>query len=93
MYYTEQDITSSQINEIDFIEQTIASCCITIFSHAKVLKIAKRFGSCQPARTAQADMSRYFSQMQSAPFLTDRDRFTSKTYKLKHTTNNKYIHN
>ena len=34
----------------------------------KNLKIAKSFDPCQPARTSQADMNRYFSQMHETPF-------------------------
>ena len=33
------------------------------FEHAKYLRIAKSFGPHQPARIAQADVDRYFSQM------------------------------
>ena len=35
--------------------------CVT-FDIAENIKIAKRFGSSQPARTAQVDMNRYFLQ-------------------------------
>ena len=38
--------------------------------HEENLKIAKSFGPCQPARTAQADTGRYFSQMHYANLLT-----------------------
>ena len=31
--------------------------------HTDILKIAKSFGPCQPARNAQADMGGYFSEM------------------------------
>ena len=35
----------------------------------------KSFGTCLPARTAQADMSRYFAQMHRAPFFTEHGSF------------------
>ena len=38
-----------------------------LFWHAEKTKIAKSFGPCQPAQTAQADMGRYISQMHEAP--------------------------
>ena len=38
------------------------------FDMKKKFKIANRFGPCQPARTAQADMGRNFSQTHEAPF-------------------------
>ena len=38
------------------------------FRQADHLNKKKSFGPCQPARTAQADMDRYFSQMQKASF-------------------------
>ena len=31
--------------------------------HAENLQLTKSFDSCQPARTAQADMDRYFFQV------------------------------
>ena len=34
-----------------------------MFWKVECLKMAKRFGPCQPTRTAQADMNRYFSEM------------------------------
>ena len=34
-----------------------------LFDMQKSIKIAKSFVSCQPARTAQADMNRYFSHI------------------------------
>ena len=33
-----------------------------------IIVIAKSFGPCQPARTAQTDMGRYISQCHQAPF-------------------------
>ena len=44
-------------------KKTTNSWCRMDIWHAEILKIAKSFGPCQPAQTAQADMGRYFSQI------------------------------
>ena len=63
---------------------------LVILWHAENLKIAKSFGPCQPARTAQADMRRYFSQNAlSFPFTErgscDNDRNSSDRLQTKAT--------
>ena len=36
---------------------------VTVLGHSENLQIAKIIDPCQPARTAQADVSRFFSHM------------------------------
>ena len=40
----------------------------TVLRHVENLKVAKNIDPCQPAQSAQADMCRYFSHIQQAPF-------------------------
>ena len=49
--------------------------------YAENLKIAKSFDPCQPARIAQADMGRYFSQMHEHP-LPPSSQSTDQLYNM-----------
>ena len=63
MQYTKQDFTGLWMHKIHSIIPTIESRGRIIMWNAGNSKKGKRFGPCQPARIAQADMGRYFLQM------------------------------
>ena len=67
------------------------SSCRIVHLNAEKLKIANSFDPCQPARTAQADMNRYFSQMLEASFSRSTDRIVLRHVRclvVAHTSNN-----
>ena len=58
--------------KVHLVKQPTELCCRMIHYHAENPKLAKSFGPCQPAWTAQADVGRYFSQMRVAPLFMEQ---------------------
>ena len=63
VYKGRQFMSNFGSKKIRFVKQATEPCCRTAYRHKENLKITKRIGPCQPAQTAQVDMSQGFSQM------------------------------
>ena len=57
--------------KIYFVKKKKKNRCDVERSNDMQKKISKSIDRCQPARTAQADMNRYFLQMHYAPIFTE----------------------
>ena len=69
------------VHQTDFVEQQAESLDRMVFTYIQEIKTrAKSIDSCQPAQTAQADMSRYFLQMPKGIFSSKSELVIWKCY-------------